>query len=184
MLLSQCFKPSERKLFIASIGFAILSLLIILFHPMIYLEVIISNIAIVCLLSILIRKFIFYSIMWIVILLLLLYRWETIDIELNKFKYYHSFEPLTKYQCLAAFRVDIKEISQNVHCQYGLSVRDKKEVNTYLKENNELVEHLRKLGCYRIDFSKNFVQLWYDDVVIDVKKLDNNFIVYEISDLK
>ena len=183
MLFSRLYRPSDKQLFITLLGFAILSLLIISFNSFIYLGAIIVNIIVFCLLSLLFKEFVFYSITWIVILLLLLHTWETIDIKLNKFKYYYSFEPLTKYECLAAYNLDKKAISQNVHCKYGLSLSEKKEINTYLSKNKDLIEHLKNLGCYSIEFSEKNIQFWYDDIVIDLKKIDDYTIVYETSDL-
>ena len=86
MLVGRFYKPSDKMLFITLLGFAILSLVIILFNSFIYLEVIIVNIMVFCLLSIFFKEFFFYSLNWIVILLLLLHTWETIDIKLNNFK--------------------------------------------------------------------------------------------------
>lgn len=117
------------------------------------------------------------------ILLLLLHTWETTDINLNKFKYYNSFEPLTKYECLAAYNLDKKIISQNVHCKYGLSLIEKKEIYTHLKKNIYLIKHLKNLGCYSIEFSEKYIQFWFDDMVIDLNKIDDYTFVYENSDL-
>ena len=42
-----------------------------------------------------------------------------------------------------------------------------------------------KLVVGKIDISENSVQLWYNKIVIDIKKNDvNGSIVYEITDLK
>jgi hypothetical protein len=183
MLFGRFYTPSDKLLFISLLGFVILSLVIISFNSFIYLEVIIVNIIVFCLLSLFFKEFVFYSINGIVILLLLLHTWETIDIELNKFKYYYSFEPLTKYECLAAYNLDKNEISPNVHCKYGLSLNEKEEINTYMEKNKDLIEHLKKLGCYSIEFSEKYIQFWYDDFVIDLKKIDDYTIVYETSDL-
>ena len=183
MLLDRFYKPSNRMLSFTLIGFAILSLVIILSNPFIYLSVIIVNIIVFCLLGIFFKKFVFYSVNWIVILLLFLHTWEKIDINLNKFKYYNSFEPLTKYECLAAYNLDKNSISQNVHCKYGLSLSEKKEINTYLKKNKDLIEHLKNLDCYSIEFSEKYIQFWFDDIVIDLNKIDDHTIVYETSDL-
>jgi hypothetical protein len=184
MLVGRFYKPSDKMLFITLLGFVILSLVIILFNSFIYLEVIIVNIMVFCLLSIFFKEFFFYSLNWIVILLLLLHTWETIDIKLNNFKYYYSFEPLTKYECLAAYNLDKNEISQNVHCKYGLSNNEKEEINTYMEKNKDLIKHLKKLGCHSIEFSEKYIQFWYDDIVIDLKKIDDNTIVYETNGLK
>lgn len=182
MLLDRFYKPSNRMLSFTLIGFAILSLVIILSNPFIYLSVIIVNIIVFCLLGIFFKKFVFYSVNWIIILLVLLHTWKNIDMKLNKYKYYYSFEPLTKYECLTAVNLDKKEISKNVHCKYGLSQNEKKEINIYLKKNKDLFEHLKNLGCYSIEFSDNHIQFWYYDNVIDIKKIDDNTIMYDISD--
>ncbi len=184
MLFRRFRKPSEKILFFTLLGLAILSSVIILFNPFIYLEVIIINIIVFCLISIFLKEFVFYSINWIIILFILLNTWKTIDININKFEYYYSFEPLTKYECLAAYNLDKKEISKNVYCKYGLSINEKEAINKYIKRNKELIQHLKKLGCYRIDFSENHIQFWYNDIVIDLEKIDNNTIVYETSELK
>ena len=183
MLFGILNRPSDKQIFIILFGFAILSLVIISFNSFICFGVIVVNIIVFNLLSLFYKEFVFYSINWIVILLLLLHTWEKIDINLNKFKYYNSFEPLTKYECLAAYNLDKKIISQNVHCKYALSLSEKKEINTYLKKNKYLIEHLKNLGCYSIEFSEKYIQFWYDDIVIDLEKIDDNTIVYETSDL-
>jgi len=120
MLFGILNRPSDKQIFITLLGFSIISLVIISFNSFIYFEVIVVNIIVFCLLSLFFREFNFFSINWIVILLLLLHTREKIDINLNKFKYYNSFEPLTKYECLAAYNLDKKIISQNVRCKYGL----------------------------------------------------------------
>jgi hypothetical protein len=183
MLFGILNRPSDKQIFIILFGFAILSLVIISFNSFIYFGVIVVNIIVFSLLSLFYKEFVFYSINWIVILLLFLHTWEKIDINLNKFKYYISFEPLTKYECLAAYNLDKNSISQNVHCKYGLSLSEKKEINTYLKKNKDLIEHLKNLDCYSIEFSEKYIQFWFDDIVIDLNKIDDHTIVYETSDL-
>jgi hypothetical protein len=84
---------------------------------------------------------------------------------------------------LAAYNLDKNSISQNVHCKYGLSLSEKKEINTYLKKNKDLIEHLKNLDCYSIEFSEKYIQFWFDDIVIDLNKIDDHTIVYETSDL-
>lgn len=183
MSFGKFYRPSDKQLFITLLGFSVISLVIISFNSFIYLGVIVINIIAFCLLSLFFKKYVFYSINWIVILLLLLHTWETIDIKINKFKYYYSFEPLTKYECLAAYNLNKKAISQNVHCKYGLSLSEKKEINTYLNKNKDLIEHLKNLGCYSIEFSEKYIQFWFDDIVIDLNKIDDDTIAYETSDL-
>jgi hypothetical protein len=183
MTFGRFYTLSDKLLFISLLCFAILSLAIILFNSFIYLEVIIFNIILLFILIIFYKKFVFYSMIGIVILLLLLHTWETIDIKINKFKYYYSFEPLTKYECLASFNLDKNEISQSVHCKYGLSHNELEEINTYMAKNKCLIEHLKSLGCYSIEFSENYIQFWYGDMVLDLKKMDDYTIVFETSDL-
>lgn len=183
MLFGKLYRPSDKQLFITLLGFSIISLVIISFNSFIYSGVIVVNVIAFCLFSLFFKEYVFYSINWIVFLLLLLHTWETIDIKINKFKYFYSFEPLTKYECLAAYNLDEKAIYQNVHCKYGLSLSEKKEINTYLKKNKDLIEHLNNLGCYSIEFSEKYIQFWFDDIVIYLNKIDDYTIVYETSDL-
>jgi uncharacterized membrane protein len=184
MLLDRFYKPSNKMLFISLFGFVVLSVIITLLNPYIYSEAIMVNIIVFFLLGVFFEKVIIYSINWIIILFCLLYTWETIDIKINKSKYYYSFEPLMKYKCLGSYNFAKKEISQNVHCKTGLTNNESEEITTYLKNNEKTVEHLKHLGCYLIEFSENHVQFWYNDIVIDVEKTKNNTITYEISELE
>lgn len=183
MLLSKFYKPSDKTIFITLSVFAILSFVIILFDSFIYREVIIINIIAFCLLSIMFKEFVFYAINWIVILLVLLHSWKTIDIKLNKINYYNSFKPLMRYECLAGYDLRTMTISPTIQRKQVLSKNEKEKINACIKENSKLIEHLKNLGCNSIDFSKNNLQLWYNDIVIDIDKIDDHTIVYETSDL-
>ena len=184
MLLDRFYKPSNKLLITSLLGFVVLSVIITLLNSYIYWEVIMVNIIVFFLLGVFFKKVIFYSINWIIILFCLLYTWETIDIKINKSKYYDVFEPLMKYKCLASYNFAKNQISQNVHCKTGLTNNEREEINTYLKNNEKTIEHLKHLGCYLVEISENFVQFIHSDIVIDVEKTKNNTITYEISELE
>jgi hypothetical protein len=86
MLLDRFYKPSNKMLFISLFGFVVLSVIITLLNPYIYSEAIMVNIIVFFLLGVFFEKVIIYSINWIIILFCLLYKWETIDIKINKSK--------------------------------------------------------------------------------------------------
>jgi hypothetical protein len=184
MLLDRFYKPSDKFLLLTLLSFVIFSGIVIILNPFIYLEIITSNIIVFFLLGVFFEKVIFYSIYWIIILLCLHYDWEITDIKINKSKYYYSFEPLMKYKCLGRYNFAKKEISQNVHCKTGLTNNESEEIITFLKNNEETLEHLKRLGCYSIEFSENFAQFWYNDIVINIEKNNINEINYYISELE
>lgn len=108
--------------------------------------------------------------------------WKTIDIKINKSKYYYALQPFLKYPCLAAYNLDSKQLELSVHCNSELSNSDKNEINSLLQNNKELLSHLKQMDCYSINFSENWIQLWCNDRVIDIKKSGDNSIEYETSD--
>lgn len=184
MLLDRYYKPNDKLGYFIFFGFVILSAIVILLNPFLYLYVIVINIIIFFLLGFFFNKFIIYSINWIIILLCMLSTWETIDIKINKSRFYYSFQPLMKYNCFAGYNLDTEKIECSIHCKsLNLTKEDSTELVVLLKQD-KTIKHLKNMGCTSINISENFVQFWYMDVVIDLSKANNNSIIYEISDLK
>jgi len=165
-------------------GFVILSILIFILNTYIFFELILINFIVFFLLGVFFKKAIPYSLYVIIILFGLYGTRETIDININKSKYYYSFEPLMKLECLAEFHLIEEKVYQNIHCKNKLTEYENEEIITHLKKNEKTIKHLKKMGCYSIEFSENLIQLWCNDAVIDIWKSDNNKIIYETSELK
>jgi hypothetical protein len=87
-----------------------------------------------------------------------------------------------KYECLINSISNDNKLSNIVCCKKDLTKHDREEINNYFKANEKILEHLKNLGCYSIEFSNNFIQLWYSDVIIDISKAPDNSIIYEIND--
>jgi phosphosulfolactate synthase (CoM biosynthesis protein A) len=58
------------------------------------------------------------------------------------------------------------------------------EIIAFQKNNEALIQHFKKLGCYSIEVSDNFVQFWFTDVVIHIDKNKDNEINYYVSQLE
>jgi hypothetical protein len=88
---------------------------------------------------------------------------------------------MMKYDCLAGFDLINGSIDQNVHCKtLGLSQNDSTMLVAFIK-NDKTINHLKRIGCYKIETGQNFIQFWYTDDVIDIMKTKDNKIVYEVS---
>lgn len=183
MLLDRFYKISEKTLNISTIGLLLITIVMILYFSFFYFYIILINIFVFFFLALFFKKFIFYSVSWIIILVCLLSSWETIDTRMNKSKYYNTFQPLMKYECIAGYDFTNEQITQNVHCK-SMNITEKDSIKTckLYNNNNTTVKHLKQLGCYSVTVSENLIQLWYDDFVIDLKK-DNNKIHYHINEL-
>jgi len=183
MLLDQFYEPSDKISFLTVILAVILSSIIIIINPFIYHEVIIVNIITFILLNLFFKNFTPYTIIWIIVLCYSLSSWETIDISINKKSYYNIFQPMMKYNCLAGFSLNEKTIDHNVQCSsLNISKEDSIKLEIFFQKD-ETIKHLKKIGCYRIEISENWVQFWYSKNVIDVSKDSNNLIVHYISQL-
>lgn len=181
MILNQFIKKSSKRAPFILLAIVILSAIIILLSPGLYFYVIITDIVCYSLFALFFKDLIFLSICCIVITLRLLFTWETIDIEINKSRYYNTFQPMMKYDCLAGFDLINGSIDQNVHCKtLGLSQNDSTMLVAFIK-NDKTINHLKRIGCYKIETGQNFIQFWYTDDVIDIMKTKDNKIVYEVS---
>jgi hypothetical protein len=88
-----------------------------------------------------------------------------------------------KYNCLTGFSLNEKTIDHNVQCSsLNISKEDSIKLEIFFQKD-ETIKHLKKIGCYRIEISENWVQFWYSKNVIDVSKDSNNLIVHYISQL-
>jgi hypothetical protein len=183
MLLDNFFSP--RNIIIYSIVFFLItvSTLVVLLNPFIYFEVIVFNAITFFILGISFRKFSFFSASYIIILFCLLHEWGSIDVQINKSKYYHSFQPLMKNECFAGYNLRTDEIDRNVHCA-SLNMNKDDSTSLLIKlRNDKQTRHLKKLGCNSIEISDNFLQLWFIDFVITIEKSIDNSISFELSHL-
>lgn len=184
MLLDRFYKPSEDFIFFTLLGIFIFSAIIILIYPFAYIEVFKVNFIVFLLWAVFFKRALLYSIIWIVLLLCLLNSWQTTDIGINKLNYYNTFKPLMKFRCLAGFDLIKNKITTNYKCKQGLTIKERMEIIAFEKNNEALIQHFKKLGCYSIVVSDNFVQFWFTDVVIHIDKNKDNEINYYVSQLE
>lgn len=183
MLLDRYYKFNVKTLNISTIGSLLITIVMILCYSFFYFYIILINIFLFFFLALFFKKFILYSVSWIVILVCLLFSWETIDIRINKSKYYNTFQPLMKYECIAGYDFTNEQITKNVQCEsMNITENDSIKTRKLYNNNSTTIKHLKQLGCFSVDVSENLIQLWYDDFVIDLKK-DNNKINYYINEL-
>jgi hypothetical protein len=180
MLLDKFYKP-DNKLNLVLIGIVLSSAIFIYLFPHLYSIKIISTIIIFFLLGIFFKKFTLFSIIFAIVMCECYNNWETIDIEINKSKYYYSLEPLIKYKCLTNSISNDNKLSNIVCCDQAITNFELEEINKHFKRHEKILEHLQNLGCYSIEFSDNLIQLWYSDMVIDISKGPDNSINYDKS---
>lgn len=184
MLLDRFYKPSEDFIFFTLLVIFIFSAIIILIYPFIYLEVFTVNFIVFLLWAVFFKRALLYSIFWSLLLLCLLNSWQTTAIGLNKLNYYNIFKPLMKYRCLAGFDLIKNKITNNYKCNQGLTIKERMEIIAFQKNNEALIQHFKKLGCYLIEISDAGVQFWFTDVVIGIDKNKDNEINYYVSQLE
>lgn len=181
MKLNRFNKINNRQAEFILLGIIILSAIIIVIESFLLSYVIITDIILFLLLAIFIKDSLFLQFFLIISSVQLFYLRETIDIEINKSRYYNTFQPMMKYDCLAGFDLINGSIDQNVHCKtLGLSQNDSTMLVAFIK-NDKTINHLKRIGCYKIETGQNFIQFWYTDDVIDIMKTKDNKIVYEVS---
>jgi len=180
MLLDKFYKP-DNKLNLVLISIVLSSAILIYLQSHLYSIIIISNIIIFLLLGIFFKKFIYFSIIFTIVLFDWYSNWQTIDIEINKSKYYYSLEPLIKYECLTNSISKDNKLSNIVCCNQAIANFELEEINKHFKRNEKILEHLQNLGCYSIEFSDNLIQFWYSDMVIYISKGPDNSINYDKS---
>jgi hypothetical protein len=183
MLLDRYYKISEKSLIIFTVCLLSITAVMIIYFPFFYLYIIQTTISLLFLLAFSFKKFIFYAVNCLFVLVLLLYSWDSIDIIINKSNYYNTFEPLTAQECIAGYDLIKEEITQNVHCtSLNLTKKDSLHFNKLYNNSNNTIKHLKQLGCYSVEVWENSVQLWYDDWVVNIEK-ENNTLHYSISQL-
>jgi hypothetical protein len=181
MKLNRFNKINNRQAEFILLGIIILSAIIIVIEPFLLSYVIITDIILFLLLAVFIKDSLFLEFFLIISSVQLFYLRETIDIEINKSRYYNAFQPMMKYDCLAGFNLIERKIDKSVYCKsMGLSQKDSIALATFIK-NDKLINHLKDMGCYKIETGQNFIQFWYTDDVIDIMKTKDNKIVYEVS---
>ncbi|MFM2156433.1 MAG: hypothetical protein RL516_1182 [Bacteroidota bacterium] len=184
MKLNRFNKINNRQAEFILLGIIILSAIIIVIEPFLLSYVIITDIILFLLLAIFIKDSLFLEFFLIISSVQLFYLRETIDIEINKSRYYNAFQPMMKYDCLAGFNLIERKIDKSVFCKsMGLSQKDSIALATFIK-NDKLINHLKDMGCYEISINHNDFQLWFNDDVVCIKKNKDNSIVYETSNLE
>jgi len=167
-------------LLIISISLSICLLISFSFN---YLTIIWINVAFAVLIAILFRRLRFYSFFWGVTLTSLLSNWESIDIQINKNKYYAFFAPLMNFECIAGYDFSTGGLTKSYHCYtFKISEMDSILFNKKYSIDNELIIHLKKLGCVSIESSKNMIQLWYPKFVFTITMIEGE-VNYEVSEL-
>lgn len=148
-----------------------------------YLTIIWINVALAFLMAILFRKLLFYSLFLGLTLISLISNWETIDIQINKKKYYSFFAALMNFECIAGYDFPSGGLIKSYRChKLEISKEDSILFKKKYSNDNELLIHLKKLGCLSIESSKNMIQLWYPKFVFDITMIDGE-VNYEVSEL-
>jgi len=178
------FRKSYHRSGAILLSTAILLAICLLFsYSYYYLTIIWINVAIAVLFAVLFRKLLFYSVFWGLTLISLLSDWETIDIQLNKNKYYCFFAPLINIECISGYDFSAGRLTKSYHCnKFNISKEDSMLFEKKYSPNNELIIHLKKLGCLSIESSKNMIQLYYPKFVFDIVMIDG-VVNYEVSEL-
>jgi len=184
MKLNRFNKINNRQAEFILLGIIILSAIIIVIEPFLLFYVIITDIILFLLLAIFIKESLFLQFFLIISSVQLFYLRETIDIEINKSRYYNTFQPMMKYNCLAGFSLIEGQIDKSVYCKsLGISQKDSIALATFIK-NDKLINHLKDMGCYETSINHNDFQLWFNEDVVGIKKNKDNSIVYETSNLE
>jgi len=115
-------------------------------------------------------SFIFYVILfWIVKNFLFS---QSMDIELYSEKYYNTFSPLLKYDCVSQIDLDSMKLNFCVgnNKKKFNSISDSLYVTNFVKYNSSILNHMKNRKVLSIDFWKEegFVQVWYHDYVVEI----------------
>jgi len=123
------------------------------------------------------RKCALYSVVCILITLLLLNEWPEIDMALNQTKYYKTFSPLMKNPCIASYDLASGKVSRSVFCKNThLTNLEQHVIKNLDVQHNATVRHLKQMGCYSVNISDNYIQLWCKDEVFGLK-MENHRVV-------
>jgi hypothetical protein len=94
------------------------------------------------------------------------------DIAFYSEKYYNTFSPLLKYDCV--YQIDLDSMKLNFYEGYNQknfnSISDSLYVTNFVKNNLSILKHMKNKKVLSIDFWKeeDFVQVWYHDYVVEI----------------
>lgn len=97
---------------------------------------------------------------------------QSMDIELYSEKYYNTFSPLLKYDCVS--QIDLDSMKLNFYVGNNKkkfnSISDSLYVTNFVKYNTSILNHMKNKKVLSIDFwnKEGFVQVWYHDYVVEI----------------
>lgn len=147
-----------------------LSIVVIHINTSWYDRLVVMNIIIWILLALVYHRFAICSIFMVIALFDCIEQQATNEVSINKSTYYYLFEPLTKNSCYCSYMLYENTIPKCVDNEQSIAETEKNWTIAYLSQNKKTIAHLKELGCYLITYSNNLVQLWFNDVVIDLSK--------------
>lgn len=157
-----------------------LSIVVIYINTSWYTRLVVINIIIWIVICLFYHRFAMCSIFIVIALLDCIDQQATNEVSINKSTYYYLFEPLTKNSCYCSYMLNENKIPRCIDNKSSIAETEKNWTIAYFSQNKKTIAHLKELGCYLITYSNNLVQLWFNDVVIDLSKdTDGNILVAE-----
>lgn len=157
-----------------------LSIVVIYINTSWYTRLVVINIIIWIVICLFYHRFAMCSIFIVIALLDCIDQQATNEVSINKSTYYYLFEPLTKNSCYCSYMLNENTIPRCIDNKSSIAETEKNWTIAYFSQNKKTIAHLKELGCYLITYSNNLVQLWVNDVVIDLSKdTDGNILVAE-----
>lgn len=98
---------------------------------------------------------------------------QEMDIEFYSEKYYKTFSPLLKYDCVYEIDLDTMKLNFFLGCNknHFKSISDSLYVTDFVKNNSSILKHMKNKKVNTISFWKEegFVQVWYHDFVVEIR---------------
>jgi hypothetical protein len=152
------------------IGLIIILLITILLNSFLYYGILIAIIALLGILLFFNKNNRFLILFFIIIFSILFKYWHYINLNINKKKYYHSFQSLSKIHCLGGYDFIEKKPFKNINCKALFENKsDSVLIDKILLDNKELLNYLNKLGCNQMDIAPDMVQFWFKNEVFTME---------------
>jgi len=97
---------------------------------------------------------------------------QKMDIELYSEKYYNTFSPLLKYDCV--YEIDLNTMKLNKFegepKKHFKNATDSLFVTDFVTNNFTILKHMKNKKVFDISFfrEEGFIQVWYHDFVVEI----------------
>jgi len=97
---------------------------------------------------------------------------QKMDIELYSEKYYNTFSPLLKYDCV--YEIDLNTMKLNKFegdpKKHFKNATDSLFVTDFVTHNFTILKHMKNKKVFDISFfrEEGFIQVWYHDFVVEI----------------